>query len=314
MKELVIISGKGGTGKTSIVASFSALAQNHVMVDCDVDAADMHLILHPEIERTTEFYSGKQAEILPDKCQKCGRCIEVCKFNAISKQCHSGLDPESHEAMHKMQCDSYIVDEIKCEGCGACYFNCPHNAVKFEQVKSGDWFESKTRFGKLIHAKLGIAEENSGKLVSEIRNHARLVTKQNNNELIITDGSPGIGCPVIASISGAHLVLIVTEPTLSGIHDAERVFELTQHFKIPASVCINKYDLNLDLTRQMEDFCAKNNVEVVGKIPYSREFTDAMIKGLSVVEYSNSEVAQKIKEMWNKVNSKVMNDDKQYQK
>ncbi len=289
-KELVIISGKGGTGKTSIVASFCALAQNHVMVDCDVDAADMHLILHPEIEKTVEFYSGKQASILPDFCKKCGRCIEVCKFDAVNSD--------------------FTIDEIKCEGCGACYFNCPHQAIKFEQVKSGEWFESNTRFGKLIHATLGIAEENSGKLVSEIRNHARLVAKKNNNELILTDGSPGIGCPVIASISGAHLVLIVTEPTMSGIHDAERVFELTQHFKIPAAICVNKYDLNLKLTKQIENYCKGKNIPVVGKIPYSKEFTEAMIKGLSVVEYSDSEVSKKIKDMWNKVNSEVMKDEK----
>lgn len=295
MKELVIISGKGGTGKTSIVASFSALAKNHVMVDCDVDAADMHLILEPEVEETVEFYSGKQAEILPEKCKKCGRCVEVCKFEAIS--------------------DNFIVDEIKCEGCGACYFNCPHNAVKFEQVKSGEWFRSNTRFGKLIHATLGIAEENSGKLVSEIRNHARLVAKKNNNDLIITDGSPGIGCPVIASISGATLVLIVTEPTMSGIHDARRVFELTRHFKIPASVCINKYDLNIELTEQMEDFCREEGIDIAGKVPYSSEFTKAMIEKLSVVEYKpDGEVSKKIKEMWNKLESEVNKDEKQYQK
>lgn len=290
MRELVIISGKGGTGKTSIVASFSALAKNHVMVDCDVDAADMHLILHPKTVKTVEFYSGKQAEILPDLCKKCGRCVEVCKFEAVS--------------------EDFKVDEIKCEGCGACYFNCPHNAIKFDRVKSGEWFESTTRFGTLIHAKLGIAEENSGKLVSEIRNHARLVAKRNNNELIMTDGSPGIGCPVIASISGAHLVLIVTEPTMSGIHDAKRVFELTQHFKIPASVCINKYDLNLDLTKQTEDFCAENNISVVGKIPYSKVFTEAMIKGLSVVEYSDGEVSNDIKNMWNRVKTKIKKNEK----
>jgi MinD superfamily P-loop ATPase len=294
MKELVVISGKGGTGKTSIVASLSALAKNLVMVDCDVDAADMHLILHPEIEKTIEFYGGKQAEILSELCNKCGRCIEVCRFDAIS--------------------DDFIVDGIKCEGCGACYFNCPHNAIKFEQVKSGEWFESNTRFGKLIHAKLGIAEENSGKLVSEIRNYARLVAHRNNNDLIIADGSPGIGCPVIASISGATLVLIVTEPTLSGIHDAERVVKLADHFKIPVCVCINKYDLNFDLTKQIEEFCGKNNIEVVGEIPYSKEFTEAMIKGLSVVEYSNSEVSGKIKTMWDKIHSEVIKHEKQHQK
>lgn len=287
VKELVIISGKGGTGKTSIVASFATLAQNKVMVDCDVDAADLHLILNPEIEITKEFYSGKSAEILLEICVKCGRCIDVCRFDAISQD--------------------FIVDGIKCEGCGTCFYQCPVNAIKFEQVKSGEWFESNTRFGKLIHARLGIAEENSGKLVSEIRNHARLVAHKNNNDLIIVDGSPGIGCPVIASISGAHLVVIVTEPTLSGLHDAERVLELTKHFKIPASVCINKYDLNLELTEKMENFCKEKGIELVGKIPYNKVFTQAMIKEQSIVEYEpNCEVSNKISEMWRKINPKLM--------
>ena len=286
-KELVIISGKGGTGKTSIVASFAALAQNKVMVDCDVDAADLHLILSPEVQKTTEFYSGKNAEIQPEICIKCGRCIDVCRFDAISKD--------------------FIVDEIKCEGCGTCYFQCPARAIKFEQVKSGEWFESDTRFGKLIHARLGVAEENSGKLVSEIKNYARLIAKQNNNNLIIVDGSPGIGCPVIASISGASLVVIVTEPTLSGFHDAERVLELTKHFKIPASICINKYDLNLELTKQIEDFCKEKGIELVGKIPYSKIFTQAMIKEQSIVEYEPvGEVSNKIKNMWYKIENKLI--------
>lgn len=287
VKELVVISGKGGTGKTSIVASFAALANNKIMVDCDVDAADLHLILSPEVKKTKEFYSGKSAEIQPHLCLKCGRCIEVCRFEAISQD--------------------FIVDEIKCEGCGSCFYQCPANAIKFEQVKSGEWFESNTRFGKLIHARLGIAEENSGKLVSEIRNHARLVAHKNNNDLIIVDGSPGIGCPVIASISGAHLVVIVTEPTLSGFHDAERVLELTKHFKIPASMCINKYDLNLELTEKMENFCKEKAIDVVGKIPYDNVFTQAMIKEQSIVEYEpNGKVSNKISEMWNKINSKLM--------
>lgn len=289
MKELVIISGKGGTGKTSITAAICTLAENKVMVDCDVDAADMHLILNPEVQKTVEFYSGKQAEINPDICVQCGRCIEVCKFDAIS--------------------EDFVVDEIKCEGCGACYFNCPmkeDGAMKFEEVKSGEWFESNTRFGKLIHAKLGIAEENSGKLVSEIRNHARLVANRNKNDLIIVDGSPGIGCPVIASISGANLVLIVTEPTMSGLHDAKRVLELTKHFKIPASVCINKCDISDDLTTEMEEFCSENNIELLGKIPYSKEFTKAMIKSETVIENSpESEVSKEIKAIWQKISDKL---------
>ncbi len=286
MKELVIISGKGGTGKTSIVASFATLAENKIMVDCDVDAADLHLILKPEVQKTTEFYSGKNAEIQSDVCIKCGKCIEVCRFDAISAD--------------------FVVDEIKCEGCGTCYYQCPAGAIKFEQVKSGEWFDSNTRFGKLIHAKLGIAEENSGKLVSEIKTYARYTARENNINLIIVDGSPGIGCPVIASISGAHLVVIVTEPTLSGIHDAKRVLELTKHFKIPSCICINKYDINPELTEKIKAFCNENDIELIGKIPYSSDFTKAMIKALSIVEYvPNSEISNNIMAIWNRICSKL---------
>lgn len=285
-KELVIISGKGGTGKTSIVSSFATLAQNKIMVDCDVDAADLHLILKPEILKTTEFYSGKTAEIIQDKCTKCGRCIEVCRFDAISKD--------------------FIVNEIGCEGCGTCFYQCPSNAIKFEQTKSGDWFESNTRFGKLVHAKLGIAEENSGKLVSEIRNYARLLAHREGQDLIIVDGSPGIGCPVIASISGASLVVVVTEPTLSGLHDAERVLKLAKHFNAPASMCINKCDINTDMANKIEDFCKKENIEIVGKIPYSKDFTAAMIKEQSLIEFSSeSEISKEIKSMWSKLEDRL---------
>ena len=285
-KELVIISGKGGTGKTSIVSSFATLAKNKIMVDCDVDAADLHLILKPEIIKTTEFFSGKKAEIIKEKCIQCGRCIEVCRFDAISKD--------------------FIVDEIGCEGCGTCYFQCPVGAIKFEQTKSGDWFESDTRFGKLIHAKLGIAEENSGKLVSEIRNYARLLAHREGQDLIIVDGSPGIGCPVIASISGASLVVVVTEPTLSGLHDAERVLKLAKHFNAPACMCINKFDINPDMANKIEEFCKKENIEIVGKIPYSKDFTDAMIKEESLIEFSpEGEISKEIKLMWEKLEEKL---------
>lgn len=286
MKELVVISGKGGTGKTSIVSSFATLAENKIMVDCDVDAADLHLILKPEIQKTTEFYSGKTAEIIQDKCIKCGRCIEVCRFKAISKD--------------------FIVDEIACEGCGTCFYQCPAGAIKFERTKSGEWFESNTRFGKLIHARLGVAEENSGKLVSEIRNYARLLAHREGQDLIIVDGSPGIGCPVIASISGASLVVVVTEPTLSGLHDAERVLKLAKHFNAPACMCVNKFDINLDMTKNIEDFCEKENIEVVGKIPYSRDFTAAMIKEQSLIEFSpDGEISEQISIMWKKLKQKL---------
>jgi len=290
MKELVIISGKGGTGKTSITVSLAALAKNKVMVDCDVDAADMHLILKPQIEILNDFYGGKGAEINQELCVKCGKCKEICKFDAV-----------------KNEDTKFIIDEIKCEGCGVCHYFCPSNAIKFEEKFSGEWYESNTRFGKLIHAKLGVAEENSGKLVTKIRNHARLVAHKNNCDLIIVDGSPGIGCPVIASISGASLVLIVTEPTLSGMHDSKRVLELTKHFKIPACICINKFDINLDLTKEIEDFCDKNNIELVGKIPYSKAFTEAMIKELTLIEYCDNEVSDEIKRIWNIIENKLKN-------
>ncbi len=286
MKELVIISGKGGTGKTSIVSSFVALAKNKIIVDCDVDAADLHLILKPEIIKTTEFYSGKTAKIIKEKCKKCGKCTEVCRFGAILAD--------------------YIIDEIRCEGCGACFYQCPNSAIKFEKIKSGDWFESDTRFGKLIHARLGIAEENSGKLVSEIKNHARLLAKKNNADLIIIDGSPGIGCPVIASISCANFILIVTEPTLSGLHDAERVLKLAKHFQIPACMCINKLDINIYMTKKIEEFCISEGIEIVGKIPYSKDFTNAMIKEKSLIEYlPESEISQEITKMWNVLEEKL---------
>ena len=285
MKELVVISGKGGTGKTSITASFAALSENKVMVDCDVDAADMHLILKPEIEIKNDFYGRKSAEIIQELCTKCGKCKEVCKFDAVT--------------------DDFVIDEIKCEGCVVCHHFCLNNAIKFEEKLSGEWYESNTRFGKLIHARLGVAEENSGKLVTKIRNHARLAAHKHNCDLIIVDGSPGIGCPVIASISGANLVLIVTEPTLSGIHDSQRVFELTKHFRIPACICINKFDINFDLTEKIEESCIKNNIELVGKIPYSKDFTEAMIKELTIVEYCDNEVSNEIKSVWNKLENKL---------
>jgi MinD superfamily P-loop ATPase len=288
MKELVVISGKGGTGKTSITASLAALAKNKIMVDCDVDAADMHLILKPEIEIRNDFYGGKSAQINQELCVKCGKCKEICRFDAV-----------------QIQTDDFLIDEIKCEGCGVCYHFCPSKAIKFEEKRSGEWYESNTRFGKLIHAKLGVAEENSGKLVTKIRNHARLAAHNNNCDLIIVDGSPGIGCPVIASISGANLVLIVTEPTLSGMHDSERVFQLTKHFKTPACICINKYDINLELTEKIEIFCTQNNIELVGKIPHSKEFTEAMIKELTLIEYSKGEVSKEIKNIWNKLEYKL---------
>jgi len=284
-KELVVISGKGGTGKTSITASFAALAKKTVIVDCDVDASDLHLILKPQILSTHEFYGGKSAQILSDKCISCGKCIELCKFNAIS--------------------DDYIVNQIRCEGCGVCKHFCPADAIKFEKKLSGEWYESNCRFGTLIHAKLGIAEENSGKLVTKIRQYAKLASIRNNSKFIISDGSPGIGCPVIASITDVTLVLVVTEPTLSGLHDLERVLKLTKHFNTPACVCINKYDINLNVSEQIKAFCKSNNIEVLGEIPYTNDFTDSQIQELTLVEYSQCEATKEIEKMWGKIKNKL---------
>lgn len=276
VKEVVIVSGKGGSGKTSITLALSSLFENKVMVDCDVDAADMHLILTPEIISKHDFYAGKKAVIDKNKCIKCTICKNLCVFNAISNEIE--------------------INEYFCEGCGACKTKCPQSAITLEKQKSGEWFESKTRLGDFIHARLGIGEENSGKLVSQIRTQARINANKDGNDLIIVDGSPGIGCPVIASISGADLVLIVIEPTLSGLHDAKRVIELTRHFKLKAAACINKFDVNIQICNEIEEYLKEKNIELLGKLPYSKEFAKAMIKNKTLIEYNEtSEVSKEIK-------------------
>lgn len=276
VKELVIISGKGGTGKTSITLALSSLFKNKIMVDCDVDASDMHIILTPEIKAKHEFYSGKKAVIIEEKCTKCGICNNICVFNAISNE--------------------ITLNEYFCEGCGACKSKCPNNAIKLVQQKSGEWFESKTRFGELIHAKLGIGEENSGKLVSQIRTQARINANKKKNDLIIIDGPPGIGCPVIASISGANLVLIIIEPTLSGIHDAKRVIELTKHFKIKTVACINKFDVNINICKEIEEYLKTNGINLLAKIPYNKDFTQSILENKTLIEYNEqSNISKSIK-------------------
>jgi len=274
----VVISGKGGTGKTSIVASFAALANGKVMADCDVDAADLHLLLEPRIRRREEFRSSKSAVIDLERCIQCDRCREVCRYQAIS--------------------ETYLVDKIACEGCGVCVHFCPEQAIELQQNLSGEWFVSDTRFGPLVHAKLGIAEENSGKLVAVVRQNAKSLAQDQGLDLILVDGAPGIGCPVISSIAGATAVLVVTEPTLSGIHDMKRVVDLAAHFQIPAFVCVNKFDLNQELTAQVEKFCGQCRLKLVGKIHYDKVVTKAMVQGKTVVEYSSGLVAKEIEKLW----------------
>ncbi len=280
MKELVVLSGKGGTGKTSIVASFAALAQKKVLADCDVDAADLHLVLKPEIRQDNEFWSGQVAVIDEEKCTECGLCQELCRFQAIA---------------------DFRVNPISCEGCAFCSRICPVEAIKMEERLSGHWFISDTKYGPLVHARLGIAEDNSGKLVATVRQQARAIAKKQNRDYIIIDGPPGIGCPVISSLSGVSLALVVTEPTLSGIHDLDRVVAVCRHFNVPVRVCINKYDINEDNVRHIESYCQKQGLEITAKIPFDNAVTEAMVLGIPVVEYRASAVSWQTELLWQDV-------------
>jgi len=282
MKELTIISGKGGTGKTSIMGSFASLAKNCVLADADVDAADLHLIIPPTIRQRNDFMGGCKAIINPDQCTQCGECIERCQFNAI---------------------DNFIVDTIACEGCGVCVHFCPSDAITFPQRKCGEWFISDTLFGPMIHAKLGIAEENSGLLVTTVRNAARELALAENKDLILADGPPGIGCPVIASITGASAVLIVTEPTLSGIHDLKRVAKLANFLKVPGMLCVNKFDLNPDMCHALLQTSESFHLNHVGNVPYDASMTKAMVAGTSPVLYSDSPASMAIRSVWEKVSA-----------
>jgi MinD superfamily P-loop ATPase len=282
MKELVILSGKGGTGKTSIAAAFSSLAKNMVLCDGDVDAADLHLILNPDFSKISEFKGGNQAVINTDKCTECGRCIEVCKFNAVK--------------------DIFEIDPIECEGCGVCFDLCPEQAIDFPETICGQWYISNTRFGPMVHARLGIAQENSGKLVSLVRQEAKKIAFKNNLDLIITDGPPGVGCPVIASMGQATAVLIVAEPTVSGLHDMERVGLLSKHFNMPAMVLINKFDLNLDQTIKIETLARENSIKIVGRIPFDEVFIKSMIQAKTIFEYDHdSQAGVEIRQIWDNI-------------
>ncbi|KYK28508.1 (4Fe-4S)-binding protein [Thermoplasmatales archaeon SG8-52-1] len=285
MKQLTIISGKGGTGKTSISAAFASLAKNAVFADCDVDAADLHLILKPKIKKKMIFHGLKIASINKEICTICKSCYEYCKFSAIDK-------------------DINIIKEA-CEGCGVCKYVCPVNAIQMVDRNSGFSFISDTRFGPMAHAILNTAEEASGKLVTVVRNNAKKLAVEKNKDLVVIDGPPGIGCPVISSISGVDLVLVVTEPTLSAIHDLERILGVANFFQVPAIVCINKYDINLDNTRKIEQYCKKNQIDIVGKIPYNNIITKAMINEKTIVEYSKESFSDVFINMWYKIQRRL---------
>jgi MinD superfamily P-loop ATPase len=285
MYELVVLSGKGGTGKTSLVGALAALAQSLVLCDADVDAADLYLLLDPQVVERHDFHSGHKAIIREDKCLQCGECLSWCRFKAIS--------------------DSFRVNPLLCEGCGVCWHLCPENAVDFPENLCGEWFLSETRFGPLVHARLGIAEENSGKLVTLVRQEARRLAEARNLKWIITDGPPGIGCPVISSLGDATAVLIITEPSVSGHHDLERVTALADYFHLPSFVLVNKADLHWPMALAIRKFCYIKGYQFMGYLPFNPDFTRAQVEGKTIMEYANNQIKSQLKELWGKLQKEI---------
>jgi MinD superfamily P-loop ATPase len=285
MKELVVISGKGGTGKTSLTAAFAVLAHRPVIADCDVDAADLHLVLSPQIKERHEFRSGHEAVVRQADCIGCGACLAYCRLEAVRMNGQGAGEA------------TFSIDPLSCEGCGVCVRFCPMEAIDFPERICGEWMVSDTRCGPMVHARLGVAAENSGKLVSTVRRVARRIAEEENHPLVIVDGPPGIGCPVIASVTGATHVLAVTEPTVSGEHDLERVLSLTRHFNIPAAVCVNKWDLNAEMTERIETKAHQAGARVVGRIRYDRTMTLAQMQERAVVE-TGGPAAEDVRHVW----------------
>ena len=277
MKTLTVVSGKGGTGKTSIVASFAHLTKNKSLADCDVDAADLHLVLHPKVNKSFNFMGGKLAVIDKKKCNQCGKCEKICQFKAIQ---------------------NLTVDSLSCEGCSLCARICPVNAIKMEKKITGRIFISQTKYGPIVHAKLAVGEGNSGKLVTQVRNIIEKIAREEKVKFIIIDGSPGIGCPVIASLTGVDLALVVTEPTLSGITDLDRIGGVCDHFGIPWAVCINKFDINENNTEKIQKECKRKGIKVIGKIPFDTNFIKAQVAGIPLTEYSSNKSSIEIKKIW----------------
>ncbi len=283
MKEITILSGKGGTGKTSITAAIASVAENTVFCDNDVDAADLHLILKPEIIESHTFYSAYVASIDDDKCTSCGICVDHCRFDAIHYKDMGGL----------------FINPFQCEGCRLCERVCPVQAITSERNSNNSWYVSDTRMGKLVHARMGPGEENSGKLVSQVRQRAKEIAIETGADYVINDGPPGIGCAAISSVTGTNAVLLVIEPTHSGLHDVARVVDLIDSFKIPAFALINKYNINEDVVVQIEEYLKKNEIPLIAKIPFDKEMVEAMVNEQTIVEYNpESEISKKIKQVW----------------
>jgi len=273
-----VVSGKGGTGKTSLVGCFAFLAADKVLADCDVDAADLHILVQPRVVHEEAFTGGIKARIDLSRCSGCGACVEACRYEAIS--------------------DDMVVSPISCEGCGVCFHVCPEHAVVLDEGLSGRWFISETRFGPMVHAELFPGEENSGKLVALVRNQAKVLAKKDRKDLILVDGAPGVGCPVISSVTGADHVLIVTEPSLSGLHDMERVLTLVEGFRIPVSVVVNKYDINPRVSERIEKFAEGVGAGFLGRIPYDSSVITSMVQRRCVVENGASPAAEAVREIW----------------
>lgn len=284
MKQILIISGKGGTGKTVVTASLASLFKGKVIADCDVDAPNLHILMNNKINEKIPFKSGFTALIDEEECTECGKCYELCRFNAIT--------------------ENFKVDAVACEGCAFCSHICPVSAIEMVENLSGELFISTTDYGPLVHAKLGIGEENSGKLVTLVKHKAKEISRENNFNKILIDGSPGIGCPVISSLSGVDLALVVTEPSLSGIHDAQRVIGVATHFGVEVKVIVNKYDLNMDICNQIEKYCSDNEIELLGKIPFDENVVKAMVNGIPVVDYEDSPAREEILKIFEKLNGK----------
>lgn len=289
MKEILVLSGKGGTGKTSIVGSFAHLADSKVMLDCDVDASDLHLLLSPETIEEHEFRSGVKARVETNKCSACGMCAELCQFESVTME------------------ETAVISRLSCEGCGVCAHFCPEDAIRLDENHCGTWYISDTAYGPFVHSQLFAGEENSGKLVSHIKSEARKVAEQSGAELILIDGSPGVGCPVIASLSNVDMVLVVTEPSQSGKHDLERILDLTEHFKILTKLCINKWDLHAEMSDEIELLAERRGVEVLGKIPFDSTVIDCQIQGIPVTASETSLAACSIRDLWKKLQKRIKN-------
>ena len=299
MKQIVILSGKGGTGKTTVAAALVHLASQEasiVLADADVDAANLELVLDPTVQETHDFASGKLAVIEPELCTGCGICAEVCRFDAVLVEGGStGAELSSSSApLHR-------IDPLGCEGCAACFYQCPEDAIRLEVPVAGQWFRSDTRFGPLFHAHLFAGQENSGKLVTMVKQQGRLRAMDEEREYLIVDGPPGIGCPVISASAGADLALLVVEPTVAGVHDLERVLGTTNHFGVPALVVINKADINPKRADEIAAFCREQGIEVAGRIPYDDVVTEAMVQGLPVTAFEDGAVTAELAHTWQRV-------------